>query len=154
MTDADFMRYAIELGRRKMQEIGAAPFAAVVVKDGRIVGEGCNTVLIDHDPTPRVSSWCHRWMYESAARFAQASAASAAATRTIPEAASSRRNCRSAATPHAKRRSRRRGGAASGYAWWGQFMMALSVVAGRRPYRTSAIKRFVAGNPGSLRQTS
>ena len=51
MTDADFMRYAIELGRRKMEEIGAAPFAAVVVKDGQIVGEGCNTVLIDHDPT-------------------------------------------------------------------------------------------------------
>ena len=51
MTDADFMRYAIELGRRKLQEIGAAPFAAVVVRDGRIVGEGCNTVLIDHDPT-------------------------------------------------------------------------------------------------------
>jgi guanine deaminase len=51
MNDADFMRYAIELGRAKMLEIGAAPFAAVVVKDGRIVGEGCNTVLIDHDPT-------------------------------------------------------------------------------------------------------
>src|ERR1700694_2437040 len=51
MTDADFMRYAIELGQRKMQETGAAPFAAVVVKDGQIVGEGCNTVLLDHDPT-------------------------------------------------------------------------------------------------------
>ena len=51
MTEADFMRYAIELSSRKMQEIGAAPFAAVIVKDGRIVGEGCNTVLLDHDPT-------------------------------------------------------------------------------------------------------
>jgi guanine deaminase len=51
MTEADFMRYAIELSIRKMQEIGAAPFAAVIVKDGKIVGEGCNTVLIDHDPT-------------------------------------------------------------------------------------------------------
>ena len=37
MTEDDFMRYAIELGRRKMDEIGAAPFAAVVVKDGEIV---------------------------------------------------------------------------------------------------------------------
>jgi len=51
MTEADFMRHAIELSRRKMQEIGAAPFAAVIVKDGTIVGEGCNTVLLDHDPT-------------------------------------------------------------------------------------------------------
>ena len=51
MNDADFMRYAIELGHAKMLEIGAAPFAAVVVKDGKIVGEGCNTVLIDHAPT-------------------------------------------------------------------------------------------------------
>lgn len=51
MTEADFMRYAIELSRRKMLEIGAAPFAAVIVKDGKIVGEGVNTVLTDHDPT-------------------------------------------------------------------------------------------------------
>jgi guanine deaminase len=51
MTEADLMRYTIELSIRKMQEIGAAPFAAVIVKDGQIVGEGCNTVLVDHDPT-------------------------------------------------------------------------------------------------------
>ena len=51
MTEADFMRYAIDLSIRRMQEVGAAPFAAVIVKDGKIVGEGCNTVLIDHDPT-------------------------------------------------------------------------------------------------------
>ncbi|HEX2891243.1 nucleoside deaminase [Vineibacter terrae] len=51
MTEADFMRYAIELSRSKMQEVGAAPFAALVVKDGQIVGEGWNTVLTDHDPT-------------------------------------------------------------------------------------------------------
>lgn len=51
MTETDFMRYAIQLSIRGMQERGAAPFAAVVVKDGQIVGEGCNTVLVDHDPT-------------------------------------------------------------------------------------------------------
>jgi guanine deaminase len=51
MTEADFMRYTIELSVRRMKEIGAAPFAAIVVKDGEIVGEGCNTVLVDHDPT-------------------------------------------------------------------------------------------------------
>lgn len=39
MTEADFMRYAIELSIHRMQEIGAAPFAAVIVKDGKIVGE-------------------------------------------------------------------------------------------------------------------
>ena len=51
MTEADLMRYTIELSIRKMQEIGAAPFAAIIVRDGEIVGEGCNTVLLDHDPT-------------------------------------------------------------------------------------------------------
>jgi len=51
MTEAEFMRYAIDLSRRKMLEIGAAPFAAVIAKEGEIVGEGVNTVLLDHDPT-------------------------------------------------------------------------------------------------------
>jgi len=51
MTEADFMRYTIEFSIRKMAQAGAAPFAVVIVKDGQIVGEGCNTTLLDHDPT-------------------------------------------------------------------------------------------------------
>lgn len=51
MDKTDFMARAIEISRRDMLEKGAAPFAAVIVKDGRIVGEGCNQVVANHDPT-------------------------------------------------------------------------------------------------------
>jgi tRNA(Arg) A34 adenosine deaminase TadA len=51
MTEDELMRYCVELSRRKMVEVGAAPFAALIVKDGEIVAEGWNTVEIDHDPT-------------------------------------------------------------------------------------------------------
>jgi guanine deaminase len=51
MDKTDFMRRAIEISRQQMLDNGAAPFAAVVVKDGKIVGEGCNHVVAQHDPT-------------------------------------------------------------------------------------------------------
>lgn len=47
----EFMARAIEIARQGMREDGAAPFAAVVVKDGNIVGEGVNQVVNTHDPT-------------------------------------------------------------------------------------------------------
>ena len=47
----DFMKRAIDLSRTEMLEHGAAPFGAVVVKNGRIVGEGCNHVATRHDAT-------------------------------------------------------------------------------------------------------
>ncbi len=46
-----FMKKAIEFSRKKMKEDGAAPFAAVVVKDGEIVGIGVNEVVTKHDVT-------------------------------------------------------------------------------------------------------
>lgn len=51
MNKMDFMRRAIEISRDQMLRNGAAPFAAVVVKDGKIVGEGCNNVVNNHDAT-------------------------------------------------------------------------------------------------------
>ncbi len=51
MDKTDFMARAIAISREKMLDSGAAPFAAVIVKDGRIVGEGCNQVVATHDPT-------------------------------------------------------------------------------------------------------
>jgi guanine deaminase len=51
MTKDEIMRYAIALSRREMQGGDAAPFAAVIVRDGVIVGEGCNHVVRDSDPT-------------------------------------------------------------------------------------------------------
>lgn len=51
MTHEDFMRRAIAISREQMNANGDAPFAAVIVKDGEIVGEGCNQTLTDFDPT-------------------------------------------------------------------------------------------------------
>ena len=45
-----FLREAIRLARGNM-EAGGRPFGAVVVKDGRIVATGVNTILADRDPT-------------------------------------------------------------------------------------------------------
>lgn len=46
-----FMRRAIEIARQAENTDGAMPFGAVVVKDGRIVGEGLNRAIALHDPT-------------------------------------------------------------------------------------------------------
>jgi len=46
-----FMRRAIELSRLKMRAGEGGPFGAVVVHDGRIIGEGWNRVLATRDPT-------------------------------------------------------------------------------------------------------
>jgi tRNA(Arg) A34 adenosine deaminase TadA len=45
------MRRALELGRHGMEAGDGGPFGAVIVRDGRIVGEGWNRVLADNDPT-------------------------------------------------------------------------------------------------------
>jgi tRNA(adenine34) deaminase len=50
MTDEAFMRRALELARRA-EEQGEVPIGAVVVIDGRIVGEGWNHPIGASDPT-------------------------------------------------------------------------------------------------------
>lgn len=46
-----FMRRAIELARQGMAGGHGGPFGAVIVRDGKIVGEGHNRVLSAVDPT-------------------------------------------------------------------------------------------------------
>ncbi|MEZ5815989.1 MAG: nucleoside deaminase [Hyphomicrobiaceae bacterium] len=46
-----FMRRALEIARQSFDEPGALPYSAVVVKDGRIVGEGLNRTNGKCDPT-------------------------------------------------------------------------------------------------------
>lgn len=47
----EFLRRAIELATANVREGRGGPFGAVVVRAGRIVGEGANTVTATHDPT-------------------------------------------------------------------------------------------------------
>src|SRR5689334_12643395 len=51
MTPEQIMMRAIEIGRRGLRENGARPFAAVVVKEGEIVGEGRSQQMALNDPT-------------------------------------------------------------------------------------------------------
>ena len=46
-----FMRRAIELAQRGVDDGLGGPFGCVVVKDGNIIGEGCNQVTSTNDPT-------------------------------------------------------------------------------------------------------
>ena len=57
MSDSDpddhrFMQRAIDLAREvALERSEAGPFGCVIAKDGRIVAEGMNRVLVDGDPT-------------------------------------------------------------------------------------------------------
>jgi len=46
----EFMQRAIELAKQSISQ-GGGPFAAVVVKDNAIIGEGFNQVTSNNDPT-------------------------------------------------------------------------------------------------------
>lgn len=47
----DFLLRAIELSATALMTEGTEPFGAVIVRNGRIVGEGINRSLLNHDPT-------------------------------------------------------------------------------------------------------
>ena len=51
MDRDSFMRRAIALAQENVAKNGGGPFGAVVVRDGRIIGEGTNQVTGSHDPT-------------------------------------------------------------------------------------------------------
>jgi tRNA(Arg) A34 adenosine deaminase TadA len=53
MTEAQksFMQLAIDLSREGMINGKGGPFGCVIVKDGTIVGKGCNSVCSTNDPT-------------------------------------------------------------------------------------------------------
>lgn len=50
-NDQVFIKEAIRLAREGMQRNVGGPFGAVIVKDGRIIGQGCNRVAEANDPT-------------------------------------------------------------------------------------------------------
>ncbi len=52
MTDhAEYMRQAIALSRQHMRAGHGGPFGAVVVMNGKVIGEGWNQVTSSNDPT-------------------------------------------------------------------------------------------------------
>lgn len=51
MTPEEIMARAIEMGRSGINEKGARPFAALIVKQGEIVGEGRSQQRAANDPT-------------------------------------------------------------------------------------------------------
>ncbi len=51
MYEERFMRRALEISGSALDKPGTEPFGAVIVRDGRIVGEGLNHSAAHHDPT-------------------------------------------------------------------------------------------------------
>ncbi|HVU47188.1 MAG TPA: nucleoside deaminase [Terracidiphilus sp.] len=49
--NAEFLRRAIALATQNAVSGAGGPFGAVIVRDGKIVGEGVNTVTAGNDPT-------------------------------------------------------------------------------------------------------
>ncbi|MGD0681148.1 MAG: nucleoside deaminase [Terracidiphilus sp.] len=50
-ANPEFLRRAIALATENVLRGAGGPFGAVIVREGRIVGEGVNTVTAAHDPT-------------------------------------------------------------------------------------------------------
>lgn len=50
MADIEWLRVAVDLATRNVTE-GGGPFGAVIVADGVVLGDGCNRVTRDNDPT-------------------------------------------------------------------------------------------------------
>ena len=48
---ADLMRRAIALALENVRTARGGPFAALVAKDGKVIGEGANSVTATNDPT-------------------------------------------------------------------------------------------------------
>jgi guanine deaminase len=46
-----FMQEAIALAKQNLKHKNGGPFGAVIVKDGKIIGRGVNTVTTQNDPT-------------------------------------------------------------------------------------------------------
>ncbi|MFJ8259876.1 nucleoside deaminase [Peribacillus asahii] len=49
--DVKFMDMAVQLAKDNVLAKGGGPFGAVIVKDGKVIGKGCNNVTTTNDPT-------------------------------------------------------------------------------------------------------
>ncbi len=51
MNDKEFMEKAIEIGRWGLENNKGGPFGAIIVREGKIIGKGYNSVTSENDPT-------------------------------------------------------------------------------------------------------
>jgi guanine deaminase len=49
--DIIYLQQAIELARQGIEEGMGGPFGCVIVKEGKVIGKGCNRVTSTNDPT-------------------------------------------------------------------------------------------------------
>lgn len=49
--DQRWMLRALELARHAGDQFGEVPVGAVLIRDGELIGAGCNRSIIDHDPS-------------------------------------------------------------------------------------------------------
>lgn len=66
---SEFMKRAIELSRENVSSLRGGPFGAVVVQNGRILGEGTNLVTCNNDPTAHAEVTAIREACRLAGRF-------------------------------------------------------------------------------------
>ena len=50
-TDKKYLQRAVDLASENVRSGKGGPFGAVIVKDGEIIAEACNSVTTDNDPT-------------------------------------------------------------------------------------------------------
>ena len=67
--DREFMKRAIELARAGLAANAGGPFGAVIVKDGKVIGEGNNSVTSSNDPTAHAEIIAIREACESLGNF-------------------------------------------------------------------------------------
>ena len=51
VKDSEYLRQAIDLARQGVEDSLGGPFGCVIVRDGEVVGKGCNGVTSTNDPT-------------------------------------------------------------------------------------------------------
>ncbi|MEF2096523.1 nucleoside deaminase [Bacillus sp. CFBP9009] len=51
LVDVKFMEMAVQLANENVLAKNGGPFGAIIVKDGKVVGRGCNNVTTANDPT-------------------------------------------------------------------------------------------------------
>ncbi len=69
MRDEAFMREAVELAVDNVRQGRGGPFAALVVKEGRVIARGTNVVTTAHDPTAHAEVQAIRRACEALAAF-------------------------------------------------------------------------------------